>query len=614
MKHLSLFSRRGLHSLIATVPFGVMGLLATDAQAQVSAAGCSAGQSGVFNQTVGTGGSGTTVTRTLAFASGGTITVTIVGASNSLFDITGVTTLFSGETGNQTRSHTFTSATTATVSADIRAGGTGPAGISATCSSATSGSSTGTTSTPAVTPTPESGRSKTVGPSAEDKAVVVDSGSDALDRGRPSTSPAALPDFLEYKERKAIERIVEARVDAARIREEREDEIHSNANDLGIPDGVHNFALQLALSQFYQDTQNGMPVQQAEDILAERVYRLAQDVPVDARDPKYTDESLRKGVSRAIASHAGFIAIANGRAAFTVANEVQLSPEGQSALDRALTTSVESALANNFVMSTQSRGLDNFGNTQLWARGAFSRLGGAGDRDGRTSNLMLGFVHRLENNVNVGGFVSFLNGHTTQATPATRLETKGFGFGAYTKFDLGRDLRGGLSVFHERSDNDTTIAGATGSYDRRYSTIDAEISRTFDTAGWTLTPSARIGYVMSDRDGYTDSTGTVVAGRKDSYTSASAALGFSRGVEAQFGARSLDMTIFGTLAIDYWDIKDRVLTTGQKFAAGGTSGRVSLGTNFDFTNGDSFSVELGKSGLGTDTNAVTARISYALNF
>jgi hypothetical protein len=78
------------------------------AEAQSSlATGCTAVSGGALNQSVGPGGSGITAVLVESFAAGETITVTITNASNSLFDISGTTTLFSGEVGTLTRSYVF---------------------------------------------------------------------------------------------------------------------------------------------------------------------------------------------------------------------------------------------------------------------------------------------------------------------------------------------------------------------------------------------------------------------------------------------------------------------------------------------------------------------------
>lgn len=191
---------------------GLAGLLSSNAARAQSTlfSGCLAVAGGELDQSVWSGGIGATIVLVESFAAGQTITVTITNASNSLFDISGTTTLFSGETGTLTRSYVFLLAATVMLLADIQAKVSSGATISSTCS--------GKGSPPTPTPTPAT-------PSDTDTAV--NSGMDPVDQGRPGIGLNDLPSCQQKNNR-----LVKIRGRIARTEAYLEENDHERASQL----------------------------------------------------------------------------------------------------------------------------------------------------------------------------------------------------------------------------------------------------------------------------------------------------------------------------------------------------------------------------------------------
>ncbi len=171
---------------ILTVTLGLLTTIGipNKVYAQSTSPGCSALAGGVFDQTVPAGGIGTTMSGSFNFNAGDDIRVRITDATNSLFLIDS-NTIFSGETGSQTKAFTVTTTGPLFIVSDIQGLPGSTASITTACKpGATGGTGGGGTTTAA----------------AVDKAAAVDAAVDALDVARPSTKPGDLPSRFSSSE------------------------------------------------------------------------------------------------------------------------------------------------------------------------------------------------------------------------------------------------------------------------------------------------------------------------------------------------------------------------------------------------------------------------------
>lgn len=173
----------------------------------------------------------------------------------------------------------------------------------------------------------------------------------------------------------------------------------------------------------------------------------------------------------------------------------------------------------------------NNGRTQIWADEQYSLLSGSADREGHVASFRLGIVHSLKPTMDMGVYVSCLSAQTTQINPRTGIETEGLGVDACTKFEFGNGVRGGVSVFHEESENTSIIGGATGQFYRSYTSFEASIEHSYLVNGWRITPALEVGSVTSAHSGFTDSTGAVTAALTETYNTAKAEVDFVRTFE-----------------------------------------------------------------------------------
>jgi hypothetical protein len=594
------------------VSTGVLTGGSAEAQSSLST-GCTAVSGGALNQSVGPGGSGITAVLVESFAAGETITVTITNASNSLFDISGTTTLFSGEVGTLTRSYVFLFAATFTLLSDIQAAASVGATISATCS----GTSTPPPSTPTPTPTPAT-------PSDTDAAV--NSGMDAIDAGRPSTGPNELPSWQQKNNR-----LVKLRDRIAVVEENLEENDKERAKrlerievrypkDLGIDPESIAFQRAIAEYVFFIDQQGFRPsfetVEKAKTKVGNILRKLATDAAASGRT-KNSPEKIEELITGFLLN-LEVIGVINGAEKALNARlsdlkiEARIEAENQGVSSRSAVDFTGST-DRNLRFSSKNIDLGGNGSTQLWLDGQYSILSGSADRDGHVASVRVGLVQTVNPNIDLGFYVSYLSAQTTQTGPGSEIESEGIGFGAYSKFEFSNGVVGGVSVFHEESDNVSIIGGATGHFNRSYTSFEASIEHSYLVSGWRITPAFTVGSVTSARSGFTDNTGAVVSALTETYSTATAEVDFVRTFGVDWNSVE-EVTVFGGLAANYHDQTDRVFANGTVISNGGTSGSIDAGATLFMNGGGAFRFQIGTSGLGTDTRATTASVGYRKSF
>jgi len=556
-------------------------------------AGCRSIATGNFNQSVAAGASGTTINGILDFKAGETIVVDIVDAGNSLFALGTVAVIFSGDTGTKQQSYTFgANETGVAVAADIQATASAPASIAATCSSPSAGSG------------------------STDILAANDAGLDAIDTARPSISVSTLKKTLtrtQRNRRAAILQEIRALGFSIRRLEAERNQLEDNGlkilREFGLADNLVD-SLAFAEAQIF-----GLASEETTGVVLDLIDRhmqnvrsLADLVPLEDRaEDIRIDTEAREKKFREYAGNLSDLARVTAQLAteYDQVTTLQIELDG---IERAVTGTASS---RGFALSSQ--GAVFGGSTQAFVHSALSDIGGASNRDGRAASLRLGLVHEISPAASLGYYLSYFDAETTQSGPSTKVESEGLGLGMFLTFALSDSWQGGLSVFHEDADVTSTVSGATGNFGRTYTAFEAEVSRTFALDAWQVTPSLSFGQVTTETDSYTDSAGTAVSGRRETYSTAAAAVEMARSFDLG-GQWATQMDVFGGLGIEHHGRDARVFSNGTRLEAGDTSGAISFGTAFHGRDGGTLRLDLGASGLGSDATAVTLGGRFDLKF
>ncbi|MEL7115806.1 MAG: autotransporter outer membrane beta-barrel domain-containing protein, partial [Pseudomonadota bacterium] len=523
-------------------------------QAAAQSDGCSFTNAGGFDKNVPSGLSGTTTTETREFFAGETLTVTITNASNSLFEIAGFASVFNGQTGTQTASATFLVTATYTVFSDLQAGFS-DAQLRATCSfSSTSGGGSGT-----------------------DAANAVGGNLDAIDAARPSNAPGDLPSRVGATDILVIlpqsgptddEQDSENEQFNIFVAELERDLLNlGNAiSSLGLDFTdeeeldrlVERYARSLHL--FSVATSSAGQVAGINESAREILDAEKADIATLLRNLGFLtsrSDDLVRQIERVVATRLSV--------GLTDSDDLYAVPARRGGnAQPSLTGFLQQSDASNFTVGTKGVRL---GDTEvyLWTDAQIGAIRGDLSRDGYLASFRVGVVTAVSPTTDLGFYASYLNAETSHANPNSSLEVQGFGFGAYLKNDLGNNFAGGLSVFYERSDNDTTVSGATASFDRTYIEVNAALEKIMQINEWRVVPSFNIGVVHSDRDGYTDSAATTVAALSETYARTNFGLSVGRTLEGVGGptVARVDLTGSARIGVNLEDRSDRTFSTGS---------------------------------------------------
>lgn len=149
-----------------------------------------------------------------------------------------------------------------------------------------------------------------------------------------------------------------------------------------------------------------------------------------------------------------------------------------------------------------------------WARGRYTDFDDdstGADRDGHLWSLTSGLSYALGERTSIGAFTRVRKGEVESKAFDASLDSDFFGGGVF----LATSLRNGVRVMgaglFEGGDNDIVISGDSGSFDSDLFSLEARIDKRFSRGKHWIEPAVKILYSDLDRDGYTDSSGAVIA-------------------------------------------------------------------------------------------------------
>lgn len=135
------------------------------------------------------------------------------------------------------------------------------------------------------------------------------------------------------------------------------------------------------------------------------------------------------------------------------------------------------------------------------------------DRDGTIVSLKGGATHRLNDDVTVGGFVTYKTGDVESKALNTDLDSDFIGFGLFSRVNVYHGLFFDTVFHYEYGWNDIRIGTAKGDFNADSVSLGARLHKRFALpGGWWVGPNVALSWSQLDRDAYTDSTGTRVPG------------------------------------------------------------------------------------------------------
>ncbi len=580
------------------------------ARAQSSMGTCS-DIGGFLDQSVAAGMNGTTQTATFTLQAGDEIVGEIRDASNSflLIDPPGVT-VFSGDTGTLVRSYVITVGGPVQISADIQAGPGGSATITVRCIPVPVTVLPPPTSpfpTPSPTPTPTPTDPNTPpDPNTPttpitmmvpmqtrvDFIAAVKSAVNALDSARQNTAPSGFPGN-QNADNNLLEFVIpspaaEAQVSANVVILDLFQQMGLDATD----------PLRVAITTNMSAAKTGLVPNMGPFI--DSLEAVMEDRGLD----RFTEEMQKSLRAYEQASRD----LNNEQRAENPGPTRDLNPIGP--------LSFSGTNDNMIRFSTRGVPLGSEGRTWLWTDGQVGYLTGSASRDGYVAGLRLGIVHAANDTLDLGAYVAYLRAQTGQITPTTNtdLETDGIGAGAYMKYALGTELYGAVSFYIEKSKNETNVSGSVGSFDRVYATLDAEISRQYETDNAIkIVPSLGVGLVSSSTEAFVDSAANFFPKDDDVFGTAFAGLDLSQTFASQLDwAKTVTLT--GGAMIRYTDRPSQVFSTGQQLTDTDLTGTVRAGAKFFLNSGAAFDIRAGVTGIGGSTQSIFGGFEWRDDF
>lgn len=249
----------------------------------------------------------------------------------------------------------------------------------------------------------------------------------------------------------------------------------------------------------------------------------------------------------------------------------------------------------------------------IWTRLKFSLIDGAAGFDGQTFHGQLGAVRSVSDTIDLGVFVALFAGDIDSGSLAADMQALGLGAGAYVKARIGERTNASLVFDYERSENDISVAGATGSFNRDRFELNASIDDTIFIGNVRVNRTANISWDRSDREGYTNSAAIFVPGRVDDVVTATGALNFSRTIMSDL-PNVLTITPSLGLALNYHieQVDDITFANGSQLEFSTFTSDVNAGVSLLLVNGGTLSLAGGVAGLGGDVLAYSASARFTV--
>lgn len=490
---------------------------------------------------------------------------------------------------------------------NVLAGGGGQTTVAVTCTPATGAATPASGGGGSDTPTPKQ-QSDT--PTPEQQSDAADNAADAIDNGRLPTSPAALPGASDVTE--PILSLEDPRYQEL---VQQASELRQLIAQLDESQKAIGRAITRWEDQFRPDgSRAGQPATEAERTVFGELWKefhiLQTDLHVNGNRladvlerMSEIEESLSDiGDSEAILFSPG----ADGRSFTFAASTEALFRHAALQLD-------DNATGPASMPPLTIGGMP----VNIWVRGRgtiFDRQKRAGS-DGWAAHLLSGVALRVNDDLVLGAFGSYLTGESDQKATGTEVKTSQAGGGVYARLRVTGRLSAGLSASRETGEQDIKTRTATGTADTDLWTLSGSLSGSYMVAPVVLTPSLSVTYADSERDPYTDSAGTAIPGSRSQDTTVAGALTVSRSFVYEDGwIRRATPRLNATLNYFAREKDTLRLSATEVIDRADWGGNVGAGVTLLTKGSSRLSFDAGVIGIGQDTLGYTGQLQVEFSF
>ncbi|MDH4983782.1 autotransporter outer membrane beta-barrel domain-containing protein [Hyphomicrobium sp. D-2] len=153
----------------------------------------------------------------------------------------------------------------------------------------------------------------------------------------------------------------------------------------------------------------------------------------------------------------------------------------------------------------------------IWVEGRYSAFDDDTanfNRSGHVGLLYVGGDYRVTENMIVGVLAQFDWAKDEIGALQSKIDGNGWMIGPYMSARVHQNIYLDVRAAWGRSSNDLALAGTTGAFDTSRWLVQGTLAGNWAYDAWRITPSADLAYASENADGFTDSTGTFIAGQK----------------------------------------------------------------------------------------------------
>lgn len=238
----------------------------------------------------------------------------------------------------------------------------------------------------------------------------------------------------------------------------------------------------------------------------------------------------------------------------------------------------------------------------IWAKGNFSDFesdqAGA-DRAGQAHSFATGAYVAPSPRFMVGAMYRYRESESESAAQNSDVETTGHGAGVHSTIVFTPKLSASAQLLYERSDNDMTRGGATGSFDADQIVASGTLQGSLWRGPFWLRPSVGVTYAHVDSEAYTDSAGTRIPGQttEQGQVTFGPSIGFRRWRETG-AVKFIEPNFTATGVWTFKDEGDTTLASGTIIEQDEVAAQFSAGLSILLCNNMQLNFNAGYAGLG----------------
>ncbi len=253
----------------------------------------------------------------------------------------------------------------------------------------------------------------------------------------------------------------------------------------------------------------------------------------------------------------------------------------------------------------------------IWLRGrgtVFDRQKRGGS-DGWAAHVLSGIAFQISDRLVVGAYGSYLTGESDVKATGTEVVSRQMGGGAYAQIQVVDSLSVGLAFSRETGEQDIKTTAASGTADTDLWTVSGSVSGSYFVSPVLLTPSLSVTYADSERDRYTDSTGTAIPGSRSQDTTIGSGLTVSRSFDYEDGwIRRATPRLNATLNYFAREKDTLRLSATEVIDRADWGGNVGAGVTLTTSGSSRLSFDAGVIGIGQDTLGYTGQLQLEIGF